>query len=458
MAFLGGDGGEVGLDAGEFGVGVGEDFVVGDGFDEEVGEVAAFAGGGALGGVLVGGGGIGFGFGEFGGGEAVEDGAADFLFAGGEGLFPIFGFGVHLEGGAFEVAHPVVGADGGGEEGAVGVFGEDLEAAVDDGVGQAADEVLAAGEGAVGAVPRGAHGFDADGDGAGFFFGEEAGFEALGWGDGAEVGIGGGAGGGFEAGELGGDDLGGEGGVDVAGDDDGDALWGIPFAVEVGEALAGGGFDDGFVADGEAAGDEGVGEGEFEALNHHAVVDVIAGELFAEDDAAFFVEFLIGEEHILGDVGEEEEALLKHGFGGFGEFEFVDGFFEGGVGVGVGAEGHAEALEEFDHFIGGVVSGAVEGHVFEEVGEALLVVGFHEGAGFDVDAGADFFGGFGVGEHGVADAVGEAAEDGFGVGLEVAIFLGPRGGGGGGILGVEEGGEAGKEEEKREQAGEFHGR
>lgn len=73
-----------------------------------------------------------------------------------------------------------------------------------------------------------------------------------------------------------------------------------------------------------------------------------------------------------------------------------------------------------------------------------------------------------MGKDGVADAVGQAAELGVGVGLEVAAVLRPVGwgiegdgwGGRGalGILGMEDGGQTGEEEQEQQGAGEFHGK
>ena len=73
-----------------------------------------------------------------------------------------------------------------------------------------------------------------------------------------------------------------------------------------------------------------------------------------------------------------------------------------------------------------------------------------------------------MGKDRVADAVGQAAELGFGVRLEVAAVLRPVGGGiegdgwGGqgtfGILGMQDDGQAGEEEQKQQWAGEFHGK
>ncbi len=56
----------------------------------------------------------------------------------------------------------------------------------------------------------------------------------------------------------------------------------------------------------------------------------------------------------------------------------------------MGAELHADALEVGDEFAGREVFAAVEGHVLEEMGEALLVVGLVDGAGADMDLDGHF--------------------------------------------------------------------
>ena len=63
--------------------------------------------------------------------------------------------------------------------------------------------------------------------------------------------------------------------------------------------------------------------------------------------------------------------------------EHVDGLVEAGVGVDVGAEAHAERLDERHELLLGKVLGAVEGHVLDEVREPALVVVFENRAGVD---------------------------------------------------------------------------
>ena len=69
-----------------------------------------------------------------------------------------------------------------------------------------------------------------------------------------------------------------------------------------------------------------------------------------------------------------------------GQVEHVDGFVKGGVGVGVGTEGDAEALHLGDELagIGEVACEPFEHHVLQEVGDSSLVIALHQGTGGDV--------------------------------------------------------------------------
>jgi hypothetical protein len=42
-----------------------------------------------------------------------------------------------------------------------------------------------------------------------------------------------------------------------------------------------------------------------------ALPDTLAGALFFEDDAAFFVDFLVGQEHAEGKIGQTEEPFVE---------------------------------------------------------------------------------------------------------------------------------------------------
>jgi hypothetical protein len=153
------------------------------------------------------------------------------------------------------------------------------------------------------------------------------------------------------------------------------------------------------------------------------------------------------EEKAAGVVTEDAEALAERGGVGFGKFEKVERGVETGAGVGVGAEAHAHALEQLDERARGVVFAAVERHVFEEVGDAALVVLLVKRAGADVEAEGGAALGLGVGADGVAEAVGQGAEAHGGIGSEIGRFVGERNRGGAGHTerqggdGEEQGGE-----------------
>ncbi len=72
--------------------------------------------------------------------------------------------------------------------------------------------------------------------------------------------------------------------------------------------------------------------------------------------------------------------------------DVVNGFIERGVGVDVGSELDAVVLQIVEHGLAGVVLGAVEGHMFQEVRQACLVVLLLHGADFlsDVEIGSVF--------------------------------------------------------------------
>ena len=54
------------------------------------------------------------------------------------------------------------------------------------------------------------------------------------------------------------------------------------------------------------------------------------------------------------------------------QVELIDRLGPSGLGVGVGPEGEAQALQDLDHVAGRHVGRALERHVFEHVGQALL--------------------------------------------------------------------------------------
>ena len=77
-------------------------------------------------------------------------------------------------------------------------------------------------------------------------------------------------------------------------------------------------------------------------------------------------------------------------------------------------------------FGGGVMFGAIENHVLEEMGDTALGLGFVEGTGVDLEAERGAVLRLGVFEQSVAETVGQSAVADGGIGLEVARGVGER--------------------------------
>ena len=152
----------------------------------------------------------------------------------------------------------------------------------------------------------------------------------------------------------------------------------VPFLIEIHEPVPAHLFDGLFQADGEAAAQQRVGHGEMKLIQLNALFDRVARQLFTQDDAALAVDLLFLQEHAVEIVAEQLQRLTEHRLVHAGQLQFVDRFLEGGVCVGVRAESHAQPLKGFHHGACGEMFGAVEGHVLQEVGHALLVVLLHE--------------------------------------------------------------------------------
>ena len=111
------------------------------------------------------------------------------------------------------------------------------------------------------------------------------------------------------------------------------------------------------------------------------------------DDLAFGVDFGRFEKKVVGPVMKDEQArVLSTGTGGRNIGDVVDCLFHAGGGVEIRAEFHADGFEIVDQVFSGEMCGAVEAHVFKEVGQTALVVLFEDGSHFlgDVEIGLTF--------------------------------------------------------------------
>ncbi len=145
-----------------------------------------------------------------------------------------------------------------------------------------------------------------------------------------------------------------------------------------------------------------------------------------EDDIALCIECGLRDHKLAGDLAHQHQrgidgcrVVLRH-------VEGIDGLRRRGEGVGVGAEGEAQALQLLDHVAVGHMRRTSERHVLEHMGDALLVVPLHQRAGGDAKAERHRALGRGVVLDRIAHAVGQRAETHRGIGRQVAPDLGPR--------------------------------
>ncbi len=102
---------------------------------------------------------------------------------------------------------------------------------------------------------------------------------------------------------------------------------------------------------------------------------LVAAAPFFVDHTAFGVDFFIVESQGVGPVVEDKKARVLHAGACDGyRRDIVDSFVHRCVGIEVVAEFHAYRLKIVDDAFAGEILGAVEAHVFKEVGEAALVV------------------------------------------------------------------------------------
>ena len=363
---------------------------------------------------------------EFGGGEAMGEGAAEFLVGDGERGGPLVGFAGKVDGGfAVEIVAVGHGGSAVGERG-VFLFRESRKPASDDSVGERAREALKAVGNGVGLETLRRERRDRNLGGRRLDLGMVVSAEAGGRGDGAAVGRGSNGSAGRQRRERGNDLFFKGVDVEVADGNHGDFFGAIPGVVEVDELLARGALDDGVEADRETLWEQGIGEVEGKVGDQRAESDGVAVAFLRDDDTALFVDFLDAEKQAAGVVGENAQALVERGLIGLGQFEHVDGAVERGEGVGVVAEAHAETLENLDERAGWEFRAAVERHVLEEMGDTALGLGFVEGTGVDLEAERGAVLRLGVFEQSVAKTVGQSAVADGGIRLEVARSVGER--------------------------------
>ena len=117
---------------------------------------------------------------------------------------------------------------------------------------------------------------------------------------------------------------------------------------------------------------------------HEPIAHGVTADLLGEDDTAFTINFGGLEQRAIAEIAHDGEPELHRVLGKVRQVQHVHGFIKRRVGIDVGSEGDPEPLHVRDQFGRRVGFRAVEHHVFEEMGHALLVVGLHQRTGGDV--------------------------------------------------------------------------
>ena len=169
--------------------------------------------------------------------------------------------------------------------------------------------------------------------------------------------------------------------VDVTDGDYGHEVGPVPSLVEIYQALGGGVFDHFGQTNGGAPRVLRIAQNGVQETVCKAGVEALSGAPLLQDYATFQFHFFGFEGDGVGPIAENLESLFDYLRFVGGKFQEVYRHVEACIGVYVRAKPGADGLQVFDDFLLGKALGAVEGHVLNEVGEALLVVFFMDGAG-----------------------------------------------------------------------------
>ena len=214
--------------------------------------------------------------------------------------------------------------------------------------------------------------------------------------------------------------------VKVADGDEGGPVRTVIGVVEFDEPLAWGGANDVEITDREAVGQALAGGQQGQLRLGGAERGRIPGPLLAFDDAAFRVQGG-GVHQRLGDLfahdaqGRIDRLVIRAR-----QFQLVEGLVKAGRGIGVGAEGQTQTLEDTQQLILGDVGRPVEGHVLHEVGQPQLVLILHQRAGIDAQAQGRLPGRGRIAHDRILHAIGKDTEADIGIGRDVAGRLRPR--------------------------------
>ncbi|MEY2499240.1 MAG: hypothetical protein QOD12_2796, partial [Verrucomicrobiota bacterium] len=134
----------------------------------------------------------------------------------------------------------------------------------------------------------------------------------------------------------------------------------------------------------------------------------------------------VGQQQAARVISEHLQSLGEGGIVRVREVEAIDGPVKARVSIAVGAEAHADALEEFHDGAGRIMCASVERHVLEKMSESALILFFVERSceNQEPQRSAPFR--FLIGANDIAKAVGQRAKVRRGIRLEITGLLRER--------------------------------
>jgi len=330
----------------------GDDGIVVDGVDQFFGDVFGLAGGFLFYRLFVGIENVGLGGGEFGGGEAMLEGAPEFLFQHRHRILPMVVTDDHLHAADLgKVEDLIAGCRAAGNR-RIFLLREAFKAPADHRVGHLQWQLRDAVGGGVRLFLIGTHQVEREGGGGHFLVGENRGRQPLGCFDLTQIGVGAGGHGVDHRGEGGFYPLDHRRGFHIADHDEGHARRRVVAGVKIREAFAWGGLDDILNADGETLGNERIRQQLAELLYHESVAYRVAAGFFGQDDAPFVIDFLGLQQGAVAEIAQDGEAEFQCLFGNIRQIEHIHGLVKRGAGIDVSAKGDAEVLQAGDEFFG----------------------------------------------------------------------------------------------------------
>ena len=113
----------------------------------------------------------------------------------------------------------------------------------------------------------------------------------------------------------------------------------------------------------------------------HTAAGIVAEAPLLADDSAFVVQCLLLAGDVAGPVVQHHKHGIHERIPHQRHFrEVIDGLGPGGEGIHVITETHAFLGQEIEYPLAGIMPGAVEGHMLQEMGQTVLIVLFLESA------------------------------------------------------------------------------